>query len=116
MARLNSAFSPLAPESLGVVLGLVVGKPVGIVLSVLLASRLGIGRLSSEISMMQLVGAGFLAGIGFTMSIFIGSAAFDGAELQSVKLSILLASTLGAVVGMAILALASRPKDNPPGR
>lgn len=103
---LGSTFSPTAPEALGTMLGLYLGKPIGIVATVWLATRLGIARLSSEISWTQMIGAGFLAGVGFTMSIFISSAAFAGEQLESVKLAILLASTLAAVTGSVLIVLA----------
>lgn len=105
---LGSTFSPTAPESLGVMLGLFVGKPLGIVAIVFVATKLGFARLSSEISWTQMIGAGFLAGVGFTMSIFISSAAFEGAELESVKLAVLLASTCAAIMGSLILWFAPR--------
>lgn len=105
---IGSSFSPMAPESLGVMLGLLIGKPLGIVGVVFVATKLGLARLSSEISWMQMIGAGFLAGVGFTMSIFISSAAFSGAELESVKLAVLLASTGAAVTGSVLLVLAGR--------
>lgn len=104
----GSSFSPTAPESLGVILGLVLGKPLGILLSVWLAIRLGLARLSAEIRWGQLLGAGFLCGVGFTMSIFIGSAAFEGAQLEAVKLSVLMASVLSATIGMICLVLFGR--------
>ncbi|WP_299934605.1 Na+/H+ antiporter NhaA [uncultured Pelagimonas sp.] len=103
----GSSFSATAPESLGVILGLVIGKPLGIFLIVFVAVKLGIAHMSSEISWSQLIGAGFLAGVGFTMSIFIGSAAFEGAQLESVKLAILIASALAAVIGSIILIKAA---------
>ncbi len=89
------------------ILGLVIGKPLGIFLIVFVAVKLGIAHMSSEISWSQLMGAGFLAGVGFTMSIFIGSAAFEGAQLESVKLAILAASILAAVIGSLILIKAA---------
>ncbi len=99
----GSSFSLFAPEALGVIAGLMIGKPLGIVLLCWVAVRLGLGRLSSEVSWTQMIGAGCLAGVGFTMSIFIGSAAFHGAQLETVKLSILLASILSACIGSFIL-------------
>ncbi|WP_171054534.1 Na+/H+ antiporter NhaA [Roseovarius arcticus] len=104
----GSNFLPLAPEALGVMLGLMIGKPLGIVLACWCAIRLGWAQLSSEISWPQFVGAGFLAGVGFTMSIFIATAAFDGPQLATIKLAILLGSTASATIGMSILVLASR--------
>ena len=105
---LGSTFSPFAPEALGVMAGLVIGKPLGIFVFVFVAVKLGWARLSPEINWTQLVGAGLLAGVGFTMSIFIGSASFDGPQLDSVKLAILLASTVAAVAGSLVLILAAR--------
>lgn len=96
-------FSLLRPEISGTMLGLLLGKSLGIPLTVYAAQKLGIARLSSEISARQLFGASILCGIGFTMSIFIASEAFEGATLQAVKLAILGASVLAAVVGTAVL-------------
>ncbi|KMW58285.1 Na+/H+ antiporter NhaA type [Candidatus Rhodobacter oscarellae] len=103
------SFDLFAPEALGVILGLLVGKPLGIALAVWIAVRLGLARLSAEISWMQIIGAGALCGVGFTMSIFIGSAAFDGSTLDTVKLAILIASALSGVLGAALLWVAGRP-------
>lgn len=107
----GSSFSVTAPETLGVMVGLVIGKPLGILLAVFLAVRLGIAHLSSEITWVQLLGAGCLCGVGFTMSIFIGSAAFEGAQLESVKLAILLASTIAAMLGVGVLWLGGRNRN-----
>ncbi|WP_368185467.1 Na+/H+ antiporter NhaA [Aestuariibius sp. HNIBRBA575] len=104
---IGSTFSPMAPEALGVMAGLLIGKPLGIFLIVWIAVKTGIAKMSPEINWAQIIGAGFLAGVGFTMSIFIGSAAFTGTQLESVKLSILIASTLAAVLGSIILILAA---------
>lgn len=103
---IGSHFSPFTPEALGVMAGLVIGKPLGIFLVVFIAVKLGFARKSAEISWLQLLGAGCLAGVGFTMSIFIGAAAFDGEQLASVKLSILLASLVSGVIGSTLLILA----------
>lgn len=104
----GSAFSPFAPQVSGVILGLVVGKPLGIFAACWIATRLGWARLSSEISWLALLGAACLAGVGFTMSIFIATAAFSGPALSSVKLAVLLASTVSALLGIAILQAAGR--------
>ncbi|MGR3793484.1 Na+/H+ antiporter NhaA [Vannielia sp. SX4] len=103
---IGSSFSPMAPEALGVMLGLLIGKPLGIVGIVFIATKLGLARLSSEIGWQQMIGAGFLAGVGFTMSIFISSAAFEGAQLESVKLAVLLASSVAAITGSVLIARA----------
>ncbi|MCF3933396.1 Na+/H+ antiporter NhaA [Acuticoccus sp. M5D2P5] len=97
-------FSPLAPESLGVMLGLFLGKPVGIVLACLIAVKFGWARLSPDVTWPHMVGAGCLAGVGFTMSIFIATAAFADGQLAAVKLAILLGSLASAVLGMVILS------------
>lgn len=107
-------FSPLQPETMGVIAGLMLGKPIGIVLAVIVATRLGLGRLSAEITFLQLVGAGCLAGIGFTMSIFIASAAFEGDTLGAVKLATMIASIAAAGIGVAIMILADRIKPDIP--
>ena len=96
----------IEPANLGIILGLCVGKPVGIFGACWLATKMGIAKLSPEISWLQLLGAGFLAGVGFTMSIVVASTAFTEEVLESAKLSILIASTLSAVIGMWILRLA----------
>ncbi|WP_163851591.1 Na+/H+ antiporter NhaA [Pseudooceanicola aestuarii] len=100
----------VAPEVLGVILGLYLGKPLGIMLFVWLGVRTGWARLSSEISWRQLFGAASLCGVGFTMSIFIASAAFTEPALGGVKLAILLASLMAAVSGS--LLLMSKPQSS----
>lgn len=105
---IGSSFSPAAPEALGVMAGLMIGKPLGIFLIVWIAVRLGLAQLSSEISWLQVLGAGCLAGVGFTMSIFIGSAAFADTQLESVKLAILIASLGSAILGSTLLVFASK--------
>ncbi|PRY80566.1 NhaA family Na+:H+ antiporter [Yoonia maritima] len=97
-----------APEVLGVVAGLTIGKPLGIVLICWLAVKLGIARLPKGVTWRHMIGGGCLAGIGFTMSFFIAAAAFDGAALNSVKLAVLIASVIAAIIGTLILRL-SKP-------
>ena len=104
----GSGLSLNAPESLGVIAGLVVGKPLGILLACWLGVRLRVAALSSEIRWMQMLGAGALAGVGFTMSIFIAATTFEDAQLEMVKLSILLASILSAAIGATILFTAAK--------
>jgi NhaA family Na+:H+ antiporter len=95
---------------LGVALGLVIGKPVGIVLSTWAAVKLGIGQLPEGTSYRQIVGAGFLAGIGFTMSLFIANLAFkDGGMLQLAKYGILGGSLVSGIVGFLMLRAAGKP-------
>lgn len=96
-------FSVRHPEVAGTMLGLLLGKPLGILLTVYLAVRLGWARVSSEVNWTQILGAATLCGIGFTMSIFIASAAFDAEHIQSVKLAVLLSSVIAAVLGVLLL-------------
>lgn len=94
----------LAPNSLGVFAGLVLGKPVGIVLASFLAIRSGVSRLSGELSWGHIVGVGLLGGIGFTMSIFITLLAFENPmTIQSTKISILLSSLVAGLIGYLVL-------------
>ncbi|MEM9103991.1 MAG: Na+/H+ antiporter NhaA [Pseudomonadota bacterium] len=93
----------LEPINLGIIIALCIGKPVGIVGACWLASKSGIARISSEISWPQLWGGGCLAGVGFTMSIVVAGAAFNGPVLDAAKMSILIASTIAAVMGITIL-------------
>lgn len=89
---------------LAITLGLIIGKPVGIVLASWLAVRFGIAEKPTEYSWRQLCGAGVLAGIGFTMSLFIAGEAFpDPADFAAAKIAIFAASLLAGVLGAAIL-------------
>ncbi len=97
----DAATSPLA---LGILLGLVVGKPLGITLATWLAVRGGLGRLPLGADWRHVIGVGTVAGIGFTISLLITDLAFEGsALLQAAKAGILAASVLAAVVGALIL-------------
>jgi len=95
----------------GVVLGLVVGKIFGIGGFSYLAVRLGLGSLPSEVRWSELVGAGAVAGVGFTVSLFIADLAFTGPQLEAAKMGILAASLLASVVGVGWLwAVSRRPR------
>ena len=92
------------PVTAGIALGLLIGKPVGITLAVWLAVRSGVARLPAGTSWPQMVGIACIAGIGFTMSLFIGALAFgDGALMTQVRLGVLIGSTLAALAGVAVL-------------
>lgn len=92
------------PASLGIFFGLVLGKPLGIVLASLIAVKLGIASLSKSINLRKLIGAGILGGIGFTMAIFVDNLAFTDPSLIDLgKVSILIASTTCAIVGYSLL-------------
>jgi NhaA family Na+:H+ antiporter len=87
-----------------IVLGLVVGKPVGILGGAWLATRLGVSSKPDAYSWRQLLGAGALGGIGFTMSLFIAAQAFDSAgDFSAAKIAIFLASIIASIAGVAIL-------------
>jgi NhaA family Na+:H+ antiporter len=91
-------------NSLGIFVGLFVGKPLGIAVFSLLAVKVGLSQLPEDMSWKHIIGAGFLGGIGFTMSIFITLLAFGNPEIiQSSKISILLSSFLAGTVGFLIL-------------
>jgi NhaA family Na+:H+ antiporter len=94
------------PVGVGIMLGLVAGKPVGVFLAVRAAERLGLVHLAG-ISWREMFGAAALCGIGFTMSLFIGDLAFHGsAEHARAKLAVFAASVVAAAVGLLILRLA----------
>lgn len=89
---------------LGILLGLVIGKVLGISLFALIGEKLGIAELHSSLRWRHVVGMGMIAGIGFTMSLFITNLAFVDPELIKVaKISIMLASLIAAVGGVAML-------------
>jgi len=84
--------------------GLVIGKPLGITSGAWVASRLGVTAKPQAYSWRQLLGAGALGGIGFTMSLFIAAQAFpDAADFAAAKIAIFLASVVASGVGVAIL-------------
>jgi Na+:H+ antiporter, NhaA family len=90
--------------SLGIIAGLLLGKPVGILLFSVFAVRLRWAGMPTDSSLVQLLGVGILGGIGFTMSIFIAGLAFDdAATLAQAKLGILCASLTAGVVGYLLL-------------
>jgi len=91
----------------GVVLGLVVGKAVGIAGFTALGMRMGL-RLPSEMTLRSVVGIGALAGIGFTVSLFVADLSFAGERLEAAKLGILAASLLAGILGAGVLALLGR--------
>ncbi len=110
--RLDSESLEQAASSsvtLGVVLGLVVGKTVGVGLGALIAVKTGVGRLPRGVGARHVIGVGALAGIGFTVSIFVAGLAFDASDLEdAAKVGILFGSVIAAVIGMSLLAFGSR--------
>lgn len=94
----------VSPISVGVICGLALGKPIGIVGFSWLAVRLGLARLPGGVVWRQVVGVGMLGGIGFTMSLFIADLAFGrAAELETAKIGILAASVAAGIAGLLIL-------------
>lgn len=97
-------------NSLGILAGLFIGKPVGIGLFSYLAVRAGLSDLPDRVRWKHILGVGFLGGIGFTMSIFITLLAFDHPELiRNSKISILIGSLAAGTVGYLILRMESSP-------
>ncbi|SEF10489.1 Na+/H+ antiporter NhaA [Jiangella alba] len=91
-----------SPITLGIVLGLVVGKPVGIVGVTWLASRFG---FPLTVPWPQLIGAGTIGGVGFTVSLLIAGIAFEGHQLDDAKLGILAASVIATVLSLLVFRL-----------
>ncbi|PHP94358.1 Na+/H+ antiporter NhaA [Pantoea agglomerans] len=101
----------LSPEPSGIILGLLIGKPLGITLFCWLAVKLRLAVLPNGTTLRDIMAIGVLCGIGFTMSIFISSLAFDAAHEQLVtfsKLGILTGSLLSAVIGYTLLRIKLR--------
>ena len=93
------------PVTMGVGLGLVVGKQIGIMLFAWAVVRMGLADVPKGVSWRQIYGASWLGGIGFTMSLFIGSLAFgQDPLLDAAKVGVLIASSVSAIVGWYILA------------
>ena len=102
-----------AEVTVGVFLGLVVGKPLGIAAAALGAVKSGIGQLPGGVGWTSLLGYACLAGIGFTMSLFIAMLAFDETgPLNAAKSGILAGSLLAGIVGAIVLRIASRFSDD----
>lgn len=97
------------PLTMGVAIGLLAGKIVGVLGTVALMVKLGIAQLPAKATWAQMTGTAFLCGIGFTMSLFIGLLAFDDPTVQDhVKIGILMGSLAAGALGAAVLALCGR--------
>jgi NhaA family Na+:H+ antiporter len=97
------------PLNFGILGGLVIGKPLGILMFCYLLVQLKWGALPENVTWTQLAGIGMLAGIGFTMSIFIATLAFTDPTAQDIaKISVLLASLLSVIFGALTIALFSK--------
>ena len=108
----SSAFSYLSsPLSLGVIFGLLLGKPIGIITATILLVKSKIIKLPKGITLTKFLGVGFLAGIGFTMSIFISTLAFDDKIFgDTAKIAVLTASIVSMTIGFIWLRLSFPPK------
>ena len=102
----------LDPVPLGVTLGLLLGKQLGVFGLAALAIRFGLAKLPEGSNWIQLYGVALLCGIGFTMSLFIGALAFPGAPhlVDEVKVGVLMGSILCAILGVVVLMKAGRQK------
>ena len=103
----------LGPLPLAVAAALLLGKPMGFLLATWLATRVGRAQLPAGVSWTAMLGAGTLAGIGFTMSIFVASLSFEGAQLASVKTGVLLGSLAAGLLGLALLRSALGARERP---
>lgn len=100
--------------SIGIITGLVVGKPLGILIFAGLAVLFGISKLPDGLKWKHIAGTGFLAGIGFTMSIFVALLAFKNSEdIERAKIAIIVASVLAAILGLILLRVVLKEKFVP---
>ncbi len=105
--RLSAAWS--SPVTRGVVVGLVVGKPIGILITAWLAVRLARSTLPPGVGWLEMVGVSVLAGVGFTVSLFVTGLAFSGPHAAQAEIGILAASVLAGSGGAALLASRATP-------
>lgn len=101
----NAASDPVAQ---GIVFGLVIGKPLGIVVATFLVAKFTRAQLDRGLSWWDVTGMGFLAGIGFTVSLLIGDLAFGESRVTEVKMAVLVASLSAAALGAIVLVLRDR--------
>lgn len=104
----------LAPLPLGIALGLIAGKQLGVFGITYVMVKSGMSRMPHGANWMHIYGVACLAGIGFTMSLFIGSLSFsDAAMMNQVRLGVLSGSAISALLGAGALLLAGREKEEP---
>lgn len=107
-------FSDLTgPVPLGIMLGLFVGKQVGVFVATWLTVKLGLARLPEDVGWLHIYGVALLCGIGFTMSLFIGTLAFEHGEFDygaHVRLGVIEGSLLSGILGYVVLRIATRKK------
>ncbi|MFZ1700750.1 MAG: Na+/H+ antiporter NhaA [Pyrinomonadaceae bacterium] len=110
------AASLASPNSLGIMLGLLAGKPIGILIASFVAVSLGFCRLPHDLNWRHVLGAGMLGGIGFTMSIFITNLAYplEQQMIDSSKMAIFIASLAAGLLGLIFLKMFGGPKPEDP--
>jgi NhaA family Na+:H+ antiporter len=101
------------PIAVAVALGLLLGKPLGVLLFGAVAIRLGLAQLPEGVGWGAMLGAGLLAGIGFTMALFIAGLALESPLLEAAKIGVLAASALAAAAGVLVL-IAALPRPAAP--
>lgn len=103
----------LTPLGMGIILGLFIGKPLGIFIMSWISIKLGLSKMPDKAGWSHIIGVGLLAGIGFTMSIFISILSFTGADLllKEAKFSILVASLLSGIIGSLMLKSIGKKKE-----
>jgi len=105
----------LSPLGGGIVAGLVIGKPIGIMLMAFIAVKTKVGKLPQHINWVHLTGLGLLAGMGFTMSIFISLLSFKAAGMQAAaKFAVLVATIIAALTGYLFLAVYAKTSKRSP--
>jgi Na+:H+ antiporter, NhaA family len=106
------------PVVLGVLLGLILGKQIGITATVAIVHRLGLAEMPQGLRLRHIYAASWVCAIGFTMSLFIAELAFEGtATLDAAKVGILVASVVAGVIGLVLVRVASgRRRPRPAGR
>ena len=114
-ADISFGGSGAARVALGAGVGLVVGKLVGVTGAVYLAVKSGVGRLPHDVTWSHVIGGGFVAGIGFTVSLFIGAIAFTDESLRDVAtVAVLVGSAVSAALGCLWLSVVSQPSPAVP--
>jgi NhaA family Na+:H+ antiporter len=110
----NWTSSLASPNSLGIITGLLFGKVIGVTILSFIAVKLGVCRLPLSLNWKHIIGAGFLAGIGFTMSIFITNLAFktDAELVNSSIMAILLTSLIAGIIGYLWLRIFGKMSDD----
>ena len=99
-----------APVAVGIFVGLVLGKPLGVLTGSIIAARTGLGRLARDVGWGDLAGMGLTAGVGFTVALFVAELAFDqGPRLDEAKVGILAASLVAGIAGYITMRLSPDP-------